>query len=457
MKVIILAGGSGTRLWPLSREFYPKQFLKFKELKNKSLFQLTFQRALKITDNLDDILVITNENHKFLVMGEIEELGYSYNENNIIVESCSKDTLNAIGLGIERIGDDESGLFLSSDCLIKDDTNLINSLDKAQSLAYNSLVLFGISPTIPHTGYGYINYDLDSFDVLDFKEKPNESLAKEYIESGYLWNAGMFLFNKKVFLSELSKVDVSLSNLIRDKNLFENFNDVKKNSVDYGLLEKSSNISVVPLDLEWNDLGSFDAISEEFLDEFTNDSNLVLDGNLIEENSNNNFVKTDCDKVVGLCDVDDLLIVDSDDALMICKKSSSGKIKQIVNKLKESNDERLKFHTTVYRPWGYFKILDSSKTHKVKRLSILPGKSISLQSHTKRSEHWVVVSGEAYVLNGEKEFVLKQNESVYIPAQNKHKLSNNSDLVLEIIETQTGEYFGEDDIIRYEYECGREN
>lgn len=452
MKVIILAGGFGTRLWPLSREYYPKQFLKFKEFGNKSLFQLTFERAFKITNNIDDILIVTNQNQKFLTLGEIEELQYkNYNENNVLIEPCSRNTLPAISLGMQEIGD-ESALILSSDQLIKNEDIFIDKLELAEKLSENYLVTFGINPSDPNTGYGYIKYNPKNNLVEEFKEKPDLETAKRYVKENYLWNAGMFLFNKKIFVEELEKINSELADLIKNKKLLGSFEKIESVSVDFGLLEKSDNLATIPINLKWGDMGSFDAIFKEFS---SGCENYISSGELVQESSKNNFIKMHDKKLVALCGVDDLIIIDNDDVLMVCKKDSSDKIKKIVNKLRKKDDKRLKFHTTVYRPWGTFSILDEGLNYKVKRLVVYPGKKLSLQKHSRRSENWTIVNGVANVVCGNKEVELGPSESIYIPAETKHRIANFKDKNLEIIETQSGDYLEEDDIIRFEDDFGR--
>lgn len=446
MDVIILAGGSGTRLWPLSRGYFPKQFLKLDYLNSLSLFQLTFKRALKIS-KLEEIFIVTNEKQKFLCMGQIEELNIKFPEKNIIIEPTAKNTLPAIILGMKYVK--SKVLILPSDHLIKNENIFIENLQDAKNLSNSYLVTFSIQPTEPHTGYGYIKHKNNI--VCEFKEKPSKILAQEYIQNNYLWNSGMFLFDKKLFFEELIKIDPSLNNILEIDDVKELYDKLPNVSIDYGILEKSSRVATIPLkNIGWTDLGSFDSI----YDVFEKDEN----GNLGDKNirffeSKNNFVHTYKDKMVILDGINNLIIIDTDDALLICERTKSENIKKIINSIK--GDNKLYFHTTVYRPWGSFTILENNENYKVKKLSIMPNKILSLQKHKFRSENWTVISGQASVINGDKNFILKKSESTYIPKETIHRLENKTSEILEIIEIQTGDYFGEDDIERFEDKYGR--
>lgn len=455
MKVIILAGGSGTRLWPLSRNFFPKQFLKLNSM-NKSIFQMSLERCLKFT-GMNEIYIVTNNNHKFLVLGQIQELGHKYNENNILVEPSGKNTLPAIYYGVKEIqkeNDDITAVF-PSDHLLEDEEKFVRTVKMGRQLAGEYIVTFGIKPGRPHTGYGYIKTGeplATGCLVEEFKEKPDFERAVDYLSRGYLWNSGMLMFRTDVFTEEVRRHNPDVHEAFKYEDIDTIYQNTPAISIDYGLLEKSGRIAVLPLDIKWSDLGSFDSFYDEFPGD--NNGNISFHDNILIDSANN-LLYTDKDKAAALIGVNDLIVVDQKDALLLCKKDQSEKVKEVVLKLKENNDRRVDYHLCAYRPWGSYTILEEGFFYKIKRISVLPGKKLSYQLHHHRSEHWVVVKGTARVTIEEKEGLVRSGESTFVPSGFKHRLENPGKVLLEVIEVQLGEYLEEDDIVRFDDDFGR--
>jgi mannose-1-phosphate guanylyltransferase/mannose-6-phosphate isomerase len=459
MKIIILAGGNGTRLWPLSRGRYPKQFIKLQNDK-PSLFQDTFERCLLLA-GLEDIYVVTNATYKFLVMGAIEEMGYEYDESLILVEPEAKNTLPAIYAGVHKIAEKGTStvVVIPSDHMISSNQVFAEIIKSSEDLTSDSLVTFGIKPTNPHTGFGYIapgDKKLNGYLVNEFKEKPDHDLAVKYVSEGYYWNAGIFMFNTDFFTNEVKKYEPGIYNaFVSSNNIKEAFSKIKnKISIDYGIMEKSRKVSVVPLDIEWNDLGSFDAFYDVF--EKDENCNIINSDNVLIE-SRNNYIYSEKGKLVSAVGVNDFIIVDNRDALLICKKDQSQKVKEIVETLKKRNDIRTEYHTLDYRPWGSYKVLEEENgLFKIKRIKVSIGKKLSYQVHYHRSEHWIVVKGMAKVIIDDLEKLVPAGESIFIKPGQKHRLENPGMIPLEIIEVQMGDYLNEDDIIRFDDEYERE-
>ena len=460
MKTLILAGGKGTRLWPLSRELMPKQFIKL--FGERSLFQRTVERAL-LFSKPSEIFVVTNEAYRFRILDDLRELGIEIPGENILLEPLAKNTLPAILWATLKIEEDFGNsvvAVLPSDHVIEANDAYQEAFERAGELAKSHLVTFGIKPTRPHTGYGYIKPGEKigelGYRVAEFKEKPDLETAKRYVESGYYWNSGMFAFSTSLFIEEVRKHAPDVWEAFEEGgDIEEVYNRVPEISIDYGVMERTDKAAVVPLNSYWNDLGSFDAIYEAL--EKDEDGNAVrVSGHgaeYINISSARNLVMTK--RLTATIGVEDMIIVDTDDALLIAHRGEAQKVKEVYKLLKEKNDERAFVHRTAYRPWGSYTVLEEGERYKIKRLTVLPGKRLSVQMHYHRSEHWVVVRGTAKVLVGDKEILLRPGESTFIPAGVKHRLENPGKVVLEVIETQIGEYLGEDDIVRFEDDFGR--
>ena len=431
MKSIILAGGVGTRLWPLSREYYPKQFI---QLDDRSLFQDTCLRAAKLSGK-DSIFVVTSEIHQYLARDQMDEIGCSLPDNQLLVEPEGKNTLPAIAWAMQRIRETSpsaAAVVFPSDHLLGD--TALDQIRAAESIAGQYLVTFGVKPTSPHTGYGYIRpgKSLCPGNIADsFREKPDEKTAREYLQEGYLWNSGIFLFSAEVFFGELKRYRPGLfAAFASDKD--PDYAALESISIDYGLLEHSDKVAVVPLEAAWSDLGTFRALYD--VEEHDADGN-AGDAEYIA--AKNNFVQAR-GKHVGLIGVHDLVVVDTADALLVCDNCQTEKVKELVSRYNLRNDPITQFHRQVHRPWGSYTILENSEFFKIKRVTVRPGQKLSLQLHHHRSEHWVVVSGTAEVeLNGEVR-LLRQGESTFVRTGMKHRLKNPGVIPLEVIEVQLG-------------------
>lgn len=465
---VILAGGTGSRLWPLSRELYPKQFLSVTG--DMSMLQQTTARLSGIEHSAP--ILICNEEHRFIAAEQMRLGGFKH--SGIILEPVGRNTAPAIALAalqaINVTGDEGDPLLLvlAADHIIDNDVAFIESVKKALPFALNDkLVTFGIVPNAPETGYGYIKAgkkDGNAFSVSEFVEKPDITTAKKYLESNeYYWNSGMFIFKASRYLEELAKFEPEILEMCKkaiatpsqdveftrvDPTIFETCPD---KSIDYAIMEKTDSAMVVPMDAGWSDVGSFSALWD--VSEKDKDQN-VIKGDVIAVDSTNNYIFAE-NKLVSTLGVDNLVIIETKDAILVANKDKVQDVKSIVNKLHEADRTEQKLHREVYRPWGKYDSIDFGARDQVKRITVKPGEKLSIQKHYHRSEHWIVVSGTASVLNGDKTIIVTENESTYIPLGTIHALENPGKIPLEMIEVQTGSYLGEDDIVRFEDRYGR--
>lgn len=458
---IILAGGSGSRLWPLSRELYPKQLLNL--ISDKSLLQSTFERLTNCMQK-DEILSITNTKHSANVRMQLAQ----QTENpKVLSEPVSKNTAPAIALATKYImqetGEDPVILVVPSDHLIQDKEHFLSTVKKGEKLAEEGyIVTFGIKPNYPETGYGYINTlkPLDiGFKVKEFVEKPNLETAEKYLKAGtYYWNSGIFMFKASTMIAEIEKNAPEIAKIAQIVDFtkssdipFVEFDKMPSISIDYAVMEKSDKIALVALESDWNDLGSWQSIYDVSKKD---ENNNVFIGHVIDEGSKNSFVYASS-KLVTTIGLEDTVIVETEDAILACKKDRTQDVKHIYETLKKQNDDTHLIHKTVYRPWGYYTVIAQGDGFLSKIIHVNSGQKLSVQSHNHRSEHWVVLTGTAKVVLEANERILSPGHSVDIPVKAIHSLQNPYKEALEIIEVQKGDIIAEDDIIRYEDIYGR--
>lgn len=465
MVPVILSGGSGTRLWPLSRGHYPKQFLPL--VSDNTMIQETLLR-LRGLPNCQNPLAVCNEEHRFMMAEQLRACDIK--PAAIILEPVGRNTAPAVALAAMAAASEEDILLvLPADHVISDIKSFQQAVTQAEILAQQDfLVTFGIVPNIPETGYGYIKRSAEmqqgAYPVAAFVEKPDMATATAYIESGdYFWNSGMFAFKAGVYLAELAKfnpemlaacqhafvaaqVDVDFTRLDADL-----FNACPSDSIDYAVMERTDRAMVVPLDAGWNDVGSWSALWDVL---GKDDDGNAIRGDVLTVDTSNSYIHSQ-NKLVTAIGVHDLVIVETDDAIMVAPKSRVQDVKLLVDKLKTAKRPEANENRKVFRPWGYYDSVDNGDRHKTKRIVVNPGAKLSVQMHHHRAEHWVVVRGTALVSKGDEQILLSENQSTFIPLGVKHRLENPGVIPLEIVEVQSGSYLGEDDIVRFADNYGR--
>lgn len=458
---IILAGGSGSRLWPLSRELYPKQLLNINS--DKSLLQSTFERLANFMPT-ENIISITNTKHTSDVRRQLEDIS---KEVTVLSEPLAKNTAPAIALAtkfIQKGGIDPVILVVPSDHLIKNDKKFVETVKKGEKLAEEGyIVTFGIEPDYPETGYGYINIHneriLEGYKVKEFVEKPDSKTAQKYVDAKtYFWNSGIFMFKASTMIEEIKKLAPEIYTIMQefdfsssDKIEYNLFDKMPSISIDYAIMEKSEKIALLKLESDWNDLGSWQSIYD--ISQKDKNNNVII-GHVLDEDSKNSLVYSSS-KLVATIGLEDVVLVETDDAVLACNKNKTQDVKKIFDKLKQQNDNAHLVHKTVYRPWGFYTVLAQGKGFLTKLIHVNSGQKLSVQSHKHRSEHWVVLSGTAKVILEKTEHSLNTGRSIDIPVEAIHSLQNPYEDELEIIEVQLGELLIEDDIIRYEDIYGR--
>jgi mannose-1-phosphate guanylyltransferase/mannose-6-phosphate isomerase len=456
---VILSGGAGTRLWPLSRSLEPKQLIAING--DHTLIQQTAQRLLRRVPP-ERLLVVTNDEHKFEVKGQLSELDPVLPEG-VIAEPAARNTLPAITLAVQAILKRDSDAIIGvfpSDHAIGNEAAFLNAWEEAEKAASEGyLTLIGITPTVAATGYGYIEpaAPLPGHQtrlVSRFVEKPAIEAATEFVRRGYLWNGGMCIFRGADFMDCLKRYQPEIHAAFQsDKSVAEVYKELPNLSMDYGLLEKAEKVAVVSANIEWSDLGNWDSIYEHL--EKNAEQNLVH-GDVVALDTHESLLWSSKGLIATL-GVENIAVIQTDDATLVCNRNRCEEIKTLVSRLQKSHPQLTEVHNTVHRPWGTYTVLEEGSGFKIKDISIKPRCRLSMQYHRHRSEHWVVVRGKARITNGTKVLTLNENESAYIPQGQRHRLENPGDDPLNIIEVQCGEYVGEDDIVRIDDVYGRTN
>lgn len=466
---VAMAGGKGTRFWPLSREKYPKQYLKLAG--ERSLLQDTLMRLRDIARK-GSVHIVTTEAQRDLVNWQAREVLSSEKDFSTVVEPEGKNTAPAIALmAFKLMKKDKDALLLvlPSDHFIRDVPPFEEAVEQAAALAAKGrIVTFGITPSRPETGFGYIKAGRSlgggAYNVSQFVEKPDLKTARKYLkQGGFYWNSGMFLFRAKDMVEELKRympatykafqaIKKNLNGKSEMKALKAAYGKVDEESIDYGIMERTKRVAVIKTDFHWSDIGSWNALEEVINPD--RDGN-VMEGNVVSLDSTGSIFYTD-DKLLGAVGLKDMVVVNTSDATLIIPKDRVQEVKALVSELKHRGKEEYLAPRLEERPWGYFSVLERGESHQIKHIYLKPGARLSLQMHNHRSEHWIVVSGSATVTRGEDVFIVHQNESTFIPATEKHRLENKGKIPLRIIEIQSGEYLGEDDIIRFDDVYGRE-
>lgn len=471
---VILSGGSGTRLWPLSRSNYPKQFLPITE--ERTLFQLTLERISNLNQSLINFhnpIIVTNDNHRFIVA---EQLRQENVNAKILLEPVARNTAPAIAAAAQlalSYGEDPVLLILAADHVIQQQDAFNQSIQVGLAAAEaGQLVTFGVVPTSPETGYGYIKatghiektQSTQAYPVEKFVEKPDLTTAQDYLAEGsYLWNSGMFMFKASVYLQELEKYNpaiaknaqASVQNSKNDLDFIrldkDHFEQSPEDSIDYAVMEHTDKAVVVPLCADWNDVGAWKSVWE-VSNKDTNGN--VLRGDTITEGTTNSLVHAE-HRLVSVLGLEDVVVIETSDAVLVANKHKVQDIKKIVEKLKNTHRSEIDQHRKVYRPWGSYDSINHGSRYQVKCIVVNPGQKLSLQMHHHRAEHWIVVNGTAKVRKGDETILLTENQSIYIPLGETHALENPGKVPLELIEVQSGSYLGEDDIVRFEDLYGR--